>query len=102
MKRLFAIDKDQWGSLFSWLPVVLLVVSLSYNFVLIQRSQRKPAPQVSVGTDVADMVAKDLEGNTTTIRLSSRSTMPTILYVFSPTCTWCKANLPNLNALARV
>jgi hypothetical protein len=41
--------------------------------------------------------AVDVKGNQETIALTG--TRPTVLYVFSPVCRWCAANLANLTAL---
>jgi hypothetical protein len=52
------------------------------------------------GTKVAALDAKDLEGRASSVRVQAVG-LPTIVYVFTPQCGWCKRNEANLRALVQ-
>ena len=87
--------------------IVLLGASLVFNVA--QQGmpdwlqERLSPPKVSassplIGRQVQPSPVQTLDGNKTTIDYSGK---PTILYIMSPTCTWCKANTPVVTDLAK-
>lgn len=50
------------------------------------------------GATVPEIVGIDPNGSAATLHYGDVS-VPTVLYVFTPQCSWCKKNLPNLHAL---
>ena len=52
----------------------------------------------ATGTRLPLLQAKDLSGKPVSIAFDSDS-RPTVLYVFTPTCIWCKKNLQNLKSI---
>jgi peroxiredoxin len=85
----------------------LLIASLGLNVYLgwtIKRQKIGPAePQTSVkvvpGTSVGQVNAVTLAGRQETINYGDTQ-KPTVLYVFTPTCSWCEKNSENINAIA--
>lgn len=56
-------------------------------------------PALEVGARLPEIDLRDLEGRP--VRLEySRSKVPTIVYVLSPTCVWCDRNMPAIKQLA--
>jgi peroxiredoxin len=53
---------------------------------------------LQIGSKVPDITGLTREGRTETLRFQETG-LPTVLYVFTPQCGWCKKNLPNLHAL---
>jgi peroxiredoxin len=51
------------------------------------------------GDRVPNLVGKDLVGKDQTIAFGG-SPLPTLLYVFSPSCVWCERNAGSINSLA--
>jgi protein-disulfide isomerase-like protein with CxxC motif len=47
---------------------------------------------------VPDIIGLTPDGQGQTLHFR-QATLPTVLYVFTPQCGWCKKNLPNLHAL---
>jgi hypothetical protein len=81
--------------------LLLLAVSLSGNVYLARRAFRPapaPIPLLAKGATVPPLPVKALDGQAATI---SYQDVPTVLYVFSPTCPWCRRNIPNLKQLIR-
>lgn len=86
-----------------WTPLILLAASLTLNGMLIFRHVLRPfrpavATPLLAGTVIPEIQAERLGGTIETITWS-RSSRPTVLYVFSPECSWCRRNLPNVQAL---
>jgi peroxiredoxin len=84
--------------------LVLFALSIALNFFLIARlhqaTQRPTAhPLLTAGTSMPSIEAQTVDGTPGTIEYASAS-VPTVLYVFTPQCGWCKRNLPDLHALA--
>jgi len=81
---------------------VLLVLSLTVNVqqaLRIRGLLNQGAPEPLVG-----MQAAPIEGWTpggAPVTLAMGRGLPTVLYYFSPTCTWCEANWPAIDTLAR-
>lgn len=84
----------------------LLVVSVVLNVLLAREvaSLRETLGQANdrgllmLGETVPEIDARSLDGSRHTV-IFSDVTVPTVLYVFSPECSWCKKNLSNLHAL---
>lgn len=78
---------------------VLLVLSVIVNVVqayrisvlqVVTRNEFDPSPPIR-GATVSRLVMTDVVGRDATIELSSAS-VPTVLYVFRPSCIWCQRN----------
>jgi peroxiredoxin len=59
----------------------------------------KTEDSLLAGTSLPPIAAKGLDGQPATISYRPDE-LPTILYVFTPTCGWCTKNLQNIKALA--
>lgn len=85
---------------------VLLAVSALLNVRLAREVTQlkasiaavKTEHRLQAGTRVAALEAKDLDGRPLSIPVRAIG-MPTIVYVFTPQCGWCKRNQANLRAL---
>lgn len=83
--------------------VALLAVSLGLNVFLgwkLKGNQNKgilPAASLNQDAEVSNFEAYDLSDKLTTITCRGQIT---VLYVFSPSCTWCERNLENIRTLA--
>lgn len=88
--------------------LALFAVSLYFNVTLGWqvhrfRSEANKAPHITkltVGAALPSIRAKDLEGNVRVIDYANDG-RPTVLYVFTPACEWCKRNAANVTMLAR-
>jgi peroxiredoxin len=81
----------------------LLLISLTLNVVSARRLsslQKRMELQgdLQVGASMPPIVGLDSHGQPTRINYSDVK-VPTVLYVFTPQCGWCKKNLPNFHAL---
>lgn len=94
-----------------WQPYLLagaLALSAILNLLLIikvKNEQRliadiKQQNRLQSGQKVPDIAGKTVEGDATEVNFSA-SNKPTILYVFTPACVWCKRNFENVAALHR-
>ena len=89
------------------LTISLLVCSVSINLFLARKTNSlrsallhvKAEDSLQVGTALPPIAAKGLDGRPATISYRSDE-LPTILYVFKPSCGWCTKNLQNIKALA--
>lgn len=54
--------------------------------------------QAQVGMFIPYLVVDNLSGNRQTLKLGG--TVPTVLYISSPSCIWCKRNLENIKYIA--
>jgi peroxiredoxin len=83
-----------------------LALSVTLNVFLAQRVQRINQAQsariaerlLNVGTFVPQITAKRLSGQREVISYPGVRQM-TVLYVFTPPCTWCARNMDNLKTL---
>jgi peroxiredoxin len=77
----------------------LLALSLGINVYLALRVYA-PGPAelrlLSKGEKVPAFAARRLAGGTVTLSYDSK---PTVLYVFTPGCSWCRRNLANVKTL---
>lgn len=88
--------------------ILLLVLSVGLNVTLSRRVSTlthtvealKGGSRLKIGTKLADIQAQDLEGKIRTVRYSD-SSVPTLLYVFSPSCGWCYRNLENVRLMSQ-
>lgn len=84
--------------------IVLLSVSVAINTLqgrrirLLQNEIERLAAQdgTLVGTVVPPLTVLDLQGHQTTIKYESNST---VLYIFSPSCEWCRQNSQAIRSL---
>jgi peroxiredoxin len=91
--------------IFSSLLSMVLLASVGLNFFQAREIKRFLHPPASadvlqVGETVLPLEAKDLRGNTRTLRYGD-SREPTVLYVFSPTCYWCARNLQSISTVVQ-
>lgn len=91
------------------IPVIaLLVASTVVNVLLAAKvtslrsviTYMKSEHSLKVGTVVSKIEARALDGSTKAIRYDDVQ-VPTILYVFTPTCGWCAKNLENVRTMER-
>ena len=86
--------------------ILLLLASVSLNVVLARRvwlfthlqSYRATERLLKVGTIVPPITAKRLGGEKEAISYEGTN-QPTVLYVFTPPCSWCARNIDNLKTL---
>jgi peroxiredoxin len=82
----------------------MLVVSVAINIGLAQRLRqfnrlgKGPDQVLKAGSGLAPFEAVDLNGQTHTVAYNQAS-KPTVLYVFTPTCSWCFRNMDNFKEL---
>ncbi|MDT7807511.1 MAG: hypothetical protein QOJ70_1324, partial [Acidobacteriota bacterium] len=90
-----------------WAMAFMLGVSLVTNLLLAYKVKTlgdslaeltAPPPGLEVGTTVSPIKAHSLSGQTDVISYAEDD-KPVVLYVFTPQCSWCARNLPNLKAL---
>lgn len=86
--------------------IVTLLVSVALNSLLasrvrdlMHRQSLGLAEQVlKIGTILPPISARRLGGSSEEISYRG-SDRPTVLYIFTPPCTWCRRNLDNFNSL---
>jgi peroxiredoxin len=79
----------------------LLAASLfcnAYQYRHIRLPLTSSAPALKVGDTLPPFSAHDLRGAQVTLRFEQR---PTILYIFSPKCSWCDRNFDNAIELSK-
>jgi peroxiredoxin len=79
--------------------LVLLALSLAANVYLTRRlvqPRTPPPPALTRGAVVPQFTATRLGGAEETVSYDGEKT---VLYVFTPTCPWCKRNVPNIKRL---
>jgi peroxiredoxin len=90
-----------------WALTIMLGVSLATNLLLAYKIKRlndslaalaAPPPSLEVGATVAPIKAYSLGGQAAIISYEGGE-QPTVLYVFTPQCSWCARNLANLKTL---
>lgn len=84
--------------------LLLLIASLSLNVYLgWSLKQRGSLPQntptLSLGTKVDQVTALGTDGKPFTISYNDTD-KPTVFYVITPSCIWCKRNQANINKVA--
>jgi peroxiredoxin len=95
------------GRLNSHMLVVVLsgtlVLSVTVNVLLAHRLRRlnvpKPAERIlTIGSTLPPIRLKALDGHQEWLSYQN-STQPTVLYVFTPSCSWCARNMDNFKTL---
>ena len=89
------------------LTIALLISSVVLNVFLARQTKSlrsalllvKAEDSLVVGASLSPIEAKGLDGRSTVIRYGPDE-LPTILYVFTPPCSWCTKNIENIKALA--
>lgn len=89
------------------IPLILLTLSIILNIALSSKVRRlqaviaslKNESRLKVNTTVPPIIAEDIDGHAVLINYSDYS-YPTILYIFSPSCPWCRRNVRNIESLA--
>jgi peroxiredoxin len=88
---------------FTYATGVLLLASLSLNLIQNRRIHSQLESNVSTALQEGDKVpplqARDLHGRDAVVDYQKVSTK-TIIYVFSPTCSWCRRNEHDAISLA--
>jgi hypothetical protein len=91
----------RWEDATFWIACLLLLASVAVNVVQSLRisSLRSRLEGLAsehdlrVGSKVPDIIGLTPEGKTQTLRFQEAS-LPTVLYVFTPQCGWCKRICP--------
>lgn len=87
----------------------LLALSIALNVALSQKAmslhdqlavKRRVLPVAAEKKQIPPIVGKTLDGKDVRVSFQSAKT-GTIIYVFSPSCVWCKRNLANMLELER-
>jgi len=89
------------------LNAVVLIASVVLNVLLAYRVQRQDSAIVAkraenmlnVGVSVPPIPAKHWGDDRQEVISFSNTNRPTVLYIFTPPCSWCKRNNDNFNAL---
>lgn len=89
------------------LNTVVLIASVGLNVLLAYRLQRQDSSIVAkraenmlnVGVTVPPIPAKRWGDDRQEVISFSDTNRPTVLYIFTPPCSWCKRNNDNFNAL---
>lgn len=87
--------------------IVLLLLSVSLNVALAGKVKTlrgalaalKSEASLKVGESITDLNVTDRRGVAQLVRFADVN-VPTILYVFSPTCSWCARNKENVRVMA--
>jgi peroxiredoxin len=85
---------------------VLLALSVIVNVALARKlsiqnrlvSSLYSSSRLQTGDAVPDIVGYAVDGHEQTLKYSEVN-VPTVLYVFTPQCGWCRKNIENLRAL---
>jgi peroxiredoxin len=78
---------------------VLINVVLAHRLRQFSRVIGKTSERtLKSGTAVPSFQAVDLEGHTRTVAYD-QELKPTVLYIFTPPCSWCSRNMDNFKAL---
>jgi hypothetical protein len=83
-------------------PVVVLSVALNIAQArrLVELERAIEGPGVAQAGQIApDLRVRGLDGSWVTLRLGSRSAKPHVLYVFRPSCGWCRQDVDAVNSL---
>jgi len=77
-----------------------IILAHKVSRITLARETSAKEHRLDVGTTLPPLTAKTLNGLQESI--SYRETdLPTVLYVFTPTCIWCSRNLDNFKALLK-
>lgn len=95
--------RRHWARFNDWGVLGLLTMSLAGNVYLGGRLSRTPIvapPNFVAGMKAPPLYAQDQLGAPVSLQWTD-STVPVLLYVFSPSCPWCRRNAANFNLLAQ-
>lgn len=98
-------SKPQSPRMVAWITAVL-VLSAALNVVLTRRIQTMNAVEsakltnqmLKVDSTVPSIAVKRLDGQVSVVAYRGAS-QPTILYIFTPPCSWCARNVDNFKTL---
>jgi hypothetical protein len=87
----------------TWLLILIAALAASVFLNVIQGRQLKVRADLSTdslspGVVVSTLKVKDLSGRYVSLKFDD-TTKPTVLYVFAPSCRWCKRNSASMRAL---
>jgi hypothetical protein len=88
-------------------PVLLIISCLGNIWQLTVRptngdsSLRRTYPDQAVGQVLPPLTVRDPAGNDNVIEYR-QVTSPTVLYIFSPSCSWCERNFSRIKQLAQL
>jgi peroxiredoxin len=89
--------RDRYERVALVLLTALLTGAVATNFWLARtRAKSLEDSVLAVGTAMPSLSGKDLEGRDQAVTTSRER--PTVLYVFSPECFWCRRNMANFKA----
>lgn len=106
--------RDRYRVIAKYIPLLkhfliggLLALSAITNLLLVGKVKQLQATISSIKTEqlatpgmrLPPLTAQDMAGQNVTIRFDEVE-HPTLLYVFSPACGWCKKNEDNIKSLA--
>jgi hypothetical protein len=88
------------------IALALLSVSVTLNILSARRlttlrhtiATMESQRMLGAGATVPDIVGLGSDGSPTTLRYGDVA-VPTVLYIFTPQCRWCKKNIANFHAL---
>jgi peroxiredoxin len=96
---------------YDWCLLILLLLSLAGNAAaalkIVSVSKAIPAAAKAVpvlpntGQKMPALEVAGLDGVKRTLLADGERKKPTVIYVFSPRCTWCRRNRANLAAMVR-
>lgn len=81
-----------------WFALAVSVVLNGVQGRRILQLTAGPNTALAEGTTFPRLSVRDLQGQRHIIEYGS-SSVPTVLYVFSPTCTWCRSNASKIGSL---
>jgi len=89
------------------IATLLLICSASLNVLLAQKVRQlrewihliKSETRLAEGSLVPPIAVRDVNGHPAIISYE-QTDLPTLLYVFTPSCGWCAKNMANIKALA--
>lgn len=89
---------------FTILVSILFNILLSFEvrnlrLSLYENEIGRKSSEIILGRTVSPLRAENLDGKE--VLIDFKNSLPTVLYVFSPNCQWCKRNLSNINALSK-
>ncbi len=105
---LWATLGEKMNKAINFVTLTLLLSSAILNIVLANKvsdlrnslSNIKEEGQLKIGSQVPKIDATDLAELDYSIEYSEVK-LPTILYIFTPDCIWCKRNLENVKAMVK-
>ena len=83
----------------------LLALSIGLNvlqgerLVELRQAAADASHDLQVGARAPELRVRDLTGRELTLSLGARSSRPKVLYVFSPSCGWCRHDVEAINSL---